>query len=56
VDVKLLKKTPLIGLAELRRHKELADMRVLAKGNRLSITPVDPAEWTFITERLMGKA
>ena len=54
VDVKLVKKTKLISLAELRNHKELANMRTLAKGNRLSITPVDPAEWKFITQRLMG--
>ena len=54
VDVKLVKKTPLVSLAELRSHKELANMRPLAKGNRLSITPVDPAEWKFITEQLMG--
>ncbi|HNQ57143.1 MAG: EVE domain-containing protein [Burkholderiales bacterium] len=54
VDVKLVKKTPLVSLAELRSHKELANMRTLAKGNRLSITPVDPAEWKFITEQLMG--
>ena len=53
VDVKLVRKTPLVSLAELRRHKALAGMRVLAKGNRLSITPVDPAEWTFSTERLI---
>jgi predicted RNA-binding protein with PUA-like domain len=25
-------------------------MRVLQRGNRLSITPVDPAEWSFITK------
>jgi predicted RNA-binding protein with PUA-like domain len=54
VDVKLVKKTPLVSLAELRSHQALANMRTLAKGNRLSITPVDPAEWTFITEQLMG--
>ena len=54
VDVKLVKKTPLVSLAELRSHKELANMRTLAKGNRLSITPVDRAEWKFITEQLMG--
>ncbi len=29
-------------------------MRVLQRGNRLSITPVDPREWTFITEKLMS--
>ncbi|MBK7137295.1 MAG: EVE domain-containing protein [Rhodocyclales bacterium] len=54
VDVKLVKKTKLVSLAELRSHRELANMRTLAKGNRLSITPVDPAEWKFITQRLMG--
>lgn len=54
VDVKLVKKTRLVSLAELRRHRELADMRVLARGNRLSITPVRAHEWQFITRRLMG--
>jgi len=53
VDVKLMKKTPLVGLAELRRHRELAGMRLLARGNRLSITPVEPEEWEFITRRLL---
>jgi predicted RNA-binding protein with PUA-like domain len=28
-------------------------MRVLARGNRLSITPVDPAEWDFIVRNLV---
>jgi predicted RNA-binding protein with PUA-like domain len=27
-------------------------MRTLQRGNRLSITPLDPAEWKFITTRL----
>lgn len=53
VDVKLMRKTPLVGLAELRRHRELAGMRLLARGNRLSITPVEPKEWEFITRRLV---
>ena len=48
VDVKLVKKTRLLSLAELRSHPELATMRVLQRGNRLSITPVDPAEYAFI--------
>ncbi len=54
VDVRVTKKTRLVSLAELRSHAQLAHMRVLARGNRLSITPVDPAEWKFITEKLMG--
>jgi len=54
VDVKLVKKTRLVSLVELRSHRELAAMRTLARGNRLSITPVRPREWEFITGRLMG--
>lgn len=54
VDVTLVRKTRLVGLPELRSRPELANMRVLARGNRLSITPVDPAEWTFVTENLLG--
>jgi predicted RNA-binding protein with PUA-like domain len=53
VDVRVIKKTRLIGLDELRAHDELARMRVLQRGNRLSITPVDPAEWTFIVKKLL---
>ena len=49
VDVKFVKKTRLISLGELREHKALANMRVLARGNRLSITPVDPAEWEYLS-------
>ena len=56
VDVKLVRKTPIIGLPELRRHPDLAGMRVLARGNRLSITPVDPQEWAFITTKLLKPA
>jgi predicted RNA-binding protein with PUA-like domain len=53
VDVKFLKKTPFVPLAELRLHKTLARMRALRPGNRLSITPVTPAEWQFIVVKLM---
>ena len=52
VDVKLVKKIALISLAELKRHPELENLRTLQRGNRLSITPMDPAEWKFITSRL----
>lgn len=48
VDVKLVRKTRLLSLKELREYPELANMRTLQKGNRLSITPVDPQEWAFI--------
>ena len=53
VDVRLVKKTPLLSLSDLRGHKELETMRLLQRGNRLSITPVDPAEWKFITRKLL---
>ena len=52
VDVKLVRKTRLLSLKELRSYPELAHMRILQKGNRLSITPVDPREWEFIMEVL----
>ena len=53
VDVRFLRKTRLISLPELRSHRELSKMRTLARGNRLSITPVSMDEWDFITRRLM---
>ncbi len=55
VDVQLLRKTRFVPLAELRRHPELAGMPLLARGNRLSITPVGEAEWHFICEQLIGE-
>ena len=45
VDVKFVRKTPLLALSSMRERPELATMRVLRKGNRLSITPVAPGEW-----------
>jgi predicted RNA-binding protein with PUA-like domain len=48
VDVKFVKKTRLVSIKELREHEPLAHMRILQKGNRLSITPVDPKEYEFI--------
>ncbi len=56
VDVKLKKKTRLVSLDELREYPELAHMRLLQRGNRLSITPVDPAEWEFILGVMKKKA
>jgi predicted RNA-binding protein with PUA-like domain len=53
VDVRALKKTRLVPLAELRKQKPLAGMRLLKPGNRLSITPVSAAEWKYITGRLV---
>ena len=51
VDVQLERRLErLITLEELRKHatKELKNMLLLRRGNRLSITPVAPAEWKFI--------
>jgi predicted RNA-binding protein with PUA-like domain len=56
VDVKLVRKTRLLSLKELRSYPELAGMRLLAKGSRLSITPVEPGEWAFIEQALAHAA
>jgi predicted RNA-binding protein with PUA-like domain len=53
VDVRAVRKTRLVPLAELRRHEALAKMALLRPGNRLSITPVTAAEWRYITEKLI---
>ena len=53
VEVKLIRKTRLVPLSELREHRQLTNMRLLQRGNRLSITPVEAAEWKFITGKLM---
>jgi predicted RNA-binding protein with PUA-like domain len=52
VDVRALKKTRLVPLAELRQQKPLAKMRLLQPGNRLSITPVSEGEWRYIQKLL----
>ena len=52
VDVKLVKKTRLMPLEEMRSYPQLAQMRTLRPGNRLSITPVSEAEWSFILGKL----
>jgi predicted RNA-binding protein with PUA-like domain len=53
VDVQVVKKTRLLGLPEMRETPALADMLVLKKGNRLSITPVEARHWKAI-ERMLG--
>lgn len=53
VDVRATKKTRLVPLEELRRHKALAKMVTLRPGNRLSITPVTEAEWKYIRAKLL---
>ena len=49
VDVKYKRKLrKVISLTELKKHKSLSNMRVVQKGNRLSITKVTKKEWDFI--------
>ncbi len=48
VDVRVTRKTRLVPLAEMREGKALANMIVLQRGNRLSITPVTAAEYKAI--------
>ena len=55
VDVKLVKKTRLVPLALLHATPGLEHMVTLRKGNRLSITPVTPAEWKIV-EKLASRA
>ena len=54
LDVQALRKTRLLSLPELRATPALADMLVLRKGNRLSITPVEPEHWQRIAEQLLA--
>ncbi|MDO5532523.1 EVE domain-containing protein [Sutterella sp.] len=55
VDVEGLAKIPVIPISDLRAHPELAEMIILRRGNRLSITPVTQSEFRFITERLVAQ-
>jgi predicted RNA-binding protein with PUA-like domain len=52
VDVKLIRKTRLLSLKEMRENPHLHSLRILQKGNRLSITPVDPRDWEAIIQLL----
>ena len=49
VDVKYKRKMKnVITLKELKSHKKLENMRVVQKGNRLSITEIDKKDWEYI--------
>lgn len=54
LDVQALHKTRYVSIAELREHPALQQMRVLQRGNRLSITPVTAQEWTYILHTVLG--
>lgn len=43
-----------ISLDELKQQSALSDMRLLQRGNRLSIMPVDKAHWQYIL-KIEGK-
>jgi predicted RNA-binding protein with PUA-like domain len=55
VDVKLVQKTRLLSLAEMRADPALEDMIILQRGNRLSITPVTAPHWKHIQKLLAKK-
>jgi predicted RNA-binding protein with PUA-like domain len=49
VDLKFKRKLErTISLAELKTHKQLHEMQLLKRGNRLSVMPVGKFEWDFI--------
>jgi predicted RNA-binding protein with PUA-like domain len=49
VEVRFRQRLPrVIGLDELRKPRPLADLPVLRRGNRLSVTPVTPVQWRAI--------
>ncbi|MXY65405.1 MAG: EVE domain-containing protein [Gammaproteobacteria bacterium] len=49
VDVRFVRKLKrTVTLAEMRRESELEGMRLLMRGNRLSVMPVDKAHWDHI--------
>ena len=49
VDVRGLRKLKrVLTLGELKQHPALAGMRLLQRGNRLSVMPVSREEWEFI--------
>jgi len=49
VDVRLEIIFPnIVSLSDMRAERDLIDMRVLQRGNRLSITPVSQSEWNHI--------
>jgi predicted RNA-binding protein with PUA-like domain len=52
VDVQVTQKTRNLTLPELRSNEALAELVVLKKGNRLSITPVDAHHWKVIVDLL----
>jgi len=52
VDVRANYKVEPFSLAQMREAADLKDMVVLKRGNRLSITPVDPQHWNLLLGRM----
>lgn len=52
VDVTLVRKTQLLSLKQMRENPHLESLRILQRGNRLSITPIEPNEWRIILDLL----
>jgi predicted RNA-binding protein with PUA-like domain len=52
LDVQALHKTRVLNLPELRSIGLLSDMRLLQRGNRLSVMPVDKTHWDLIGKLL----
>jgi predicted RNA-binding protein with PUA-like domain len=52
VDMAFVKKTRLLSLNEIRTYPELETLKILQRGNRLSITPLTKFEWDFINKKL----
>ncbi|MDH5631735.1 MAG: EVE domain-containing protein [Gammaproteobacteria bacterium] len=51
VDVRFVEKfSTTISLQSLKENPQLADMRLVQKGNRLSVMPVAEKEWKAITK------
>lgn len=56
VDIRFKEKFPgKLTLPELRQIPELSNMKILQKGNRLSITPVTETEWNTILRHARAK-
>ena len=53
LDVQVVRKTRLLGLPELRAVPELADLILLRRGNRLSVTPVEARHWELIADVML---
>ena len=51
VDVRYIRHLDrMITLSELRLQKQIADMKLLQRGNRLSVLPLSKKEWEYILD------